>query len=159
MATDLELAWAAGIFDGEGCISIGKVPPNSKNGLRNYSYRLTLKVTMGSKETVDRFSLIVGDGTSFLHQKGTDRVSDSYSFVAQSRKTAPILQALRPYLITKAQEADIAIQFLALPDCKRGGRQPNGTLGSREVTPEYLQVREELYLACAQLKSRYKFRK
>ena len=153
MSTELEIAWAAGLFDGEGCIHIGKIPPTSKNGLRNPSYRLTLKITMGCQVSVRKFAELVGDGTSFLHSKGGKRLNPSYSFIAQSRKAQPILQQLRPYLITKADQADIALTFLALPDCPRGGKN-----GSRQVSSEYLQVRQELYEACAKAKPTYRFR-
>lgn len=50
--TDAEIAWMAGLFEGEGCIYV----LNQKN---NYWY---LKVTMCDKDVVDRFYELAGCG-------------------------------------------------------------------------------------------------
>lgn len=154
MVTELELAWAAGVFDGEGCISIGYVAPTEKNGLVNPSYRLTIKVTMCHEETVRRVHQILQEGTVQRHQRKGERINASWSWVAMSRKGYRAILKLSPYLVTKAEEARIAIQFGELPDVVRGGRD-----GSPRIDPALLRRKHDLYLQCAQLKPRHRFRR
>lgn len=56
MATEAELAWAAGLFEGEGCIS------SIRAGRTWY-----LKVAMTDREVLDRFHAIVGRGRIYIH--------------------------------------------------------------------------------------------
>lgn len=151
---EIETAWAAGLFDGEGCISISKVTPSQRNDIRNNSYRLVAKVTMGHRPTVEKFGSIVCSGSFQFHVAQNDRVNASYSWVAMSRKAEVIVRMLRRYLLTKAEEADIALQFMALPDVERGGRG-----GSKRIDPILLAKKEDLYQQCRRLKSRFRFRK
>ena len=53
--TEIEIAWAAGLFEGEGCIEIsGK--NRSRTGVRLY-------VVMADKDVLERFEAIAGCGT------------------------------------------------------------------------------------------------
>lgn len=154
MSKQTGIAWAAGLFDGEGCVSIGYIPPSKRNDLLNPSYRLMIKVTMGCKETVHEFGRIVGQGTFQDHVSKKKRVNASYSWIAMSRKAERVLILLRPYLITKVKEADVALQFMALPDGRTGGAG-----GCQPLDPKLLLARHLLYLKCCELKPRWRFRK
>jgi len=113
---------------------------------------------MGCEETVCCFGTVVEQGTFQNHvresREATKKVNASYSWVAMSRKAEQILKLLRPYLITKAREADVALKFMALPDGRTGGRG-----GSKPVDPVLLAERHRLYLECCRLKPRWRFRK
>lgn len=154
MTNECSVAWAAGIFDGEGCVSIGCVGPSQRRDIVNLSYRLTVKVTMGCEETVCCFGTVVEQGTFQNHVSvariGCERMNPSYSWVAMSRKAEAVLKLLRPYLITKSREADVALEFMALPDGRRG---------RRAVDPKLMAERHRLYLECCRLKPRWRFRK
>lgn len=154
MNTKIELAWAAGIFDGEGCVSIGYVSPGPNNALRNPSYRLTVKVTMGCRKTVIRLAKIIGAGTVQSHVGETETMNASTSWVAMARKAQTALRLLRPYLLTKAKEADIGLAFMALPDPARGGAK-----GSPVMSRRLLRQKHALYVRCCKAKSRFRFRK
>lgn len=151
---NVAIAWAAGLFDGEGCISIGYVRPSRRNDIVNPSYRLTIKVTMGCEASVKAFGAIVEDGTFQTHVTETERANSSYSWVAMSRKAENILIKLRPYLLTKASEADVALEFMALPDGRSGGKG-----GCKPADAALMQKKHDLYIRCCQLKSRWRFRK
>ena len=152
------IVWAAGLFDGEGCISIGYVPPSRRNDLVNPSYRLVIKVTMGCKQTVKRFGALVEQGTFQNHvrrsRKADKRVNASYSWVAMSRKAESVIKLLYPFLVTKKKEADVALAFMALPDGRTGGSG-----GCKPVDSELMLKRHQLYLECCRLKPRWRFRK
>jgi hypothetical protein len=154
MSSEIEMAWAAGLFDGEGCISIGCVLPTKRNGLRNRSYRLTVKVTMGCKKSVDAFHKIIGVGTVQPHVDKSDRVNQSWSWVTMSRLAEVAIRKLFPYLISKVSEALVALELMELPDVQRGGRG-----GSKEIPKSLLKKKHSCYVRCAKLKSRFKFRR
>lgn len=148
-----QLAWAAGIFDGEGCISIGYAKPQPKSRHHKPSYRLTVRVTMGHEPTVRRFAEIAGTSTVHDHGARTERANASWTWLAMARKGEAALKLLQPYLLTKAAECEIALEFMALPDVRRGGRN-----GSPPMDPELLRRKHELYLACANAKPRARLR-
>ncbi len=118
-----DFAWAAGLIDGEGCIAIATYDADHAPGCTSRRYVLILKVTMGHRPTVERIAQLLGVGTVQDHVARSARVNASYSWVAQSRKAEAALRAVRPYLVTKAKEADVALAFMALPLARRGGRR------------------------------------
>ena len=147
-----DLAWAAGIIDGEGCLSICYTPASAHPGCLTDRTTFHLKVTMGHKPTVVRLRAILGVGTIQDHVAKTDRVNASYSWVASSRKAQTALLAVRPYLYTKAKEADIALKYLALPLALYGGRG-----GNRPIPKSLHRRRGSLYWRLRQLKPRWRF--
>lgn len=152
MKTDL--AWCAGIFDGEGCVSIGFVRPTPTNGLKNLNYRLAVKVTMGCKKTVLLFRRRIGFGTIQNHVASSDKVNASTSWVAMSRLAEHAIVRMYPFLVTKKAEADIALRFMRLPNPRRGGSR-----GSPIIDRGLLMPKHALYVLCCKAKSRFRFRK
>lgn len=147
-----ELAWAAGLFDGEGCIHIGCVPKSK--GRLSPSYRCMIKLTMGCERTVRRFGGIVGTGTFQKHKPRGKRINASFSWQAHCKKAGRILELLNPYLITKSKEAEVALKFLSLPSGTVGGAG-----GNKPVNRHILQRKHNLMIECAKLKPRWRFRK
>jgi hypothetical protein len=56
-----ELAWAAGFFDGEGCISVGRRAVYPEKGIVNSRLRLVVTVTQAHPQPLERFRRAVGD--------------------------------------------------------------------------------------------------
>lgn len=154
MYTKTDLAWCAGLFDGEGCISIGAVAPAKRNDLVNTSYRLTVKVTMCDLRTIKRFHSIMGVGTVQKHQPSNPRCNASWSWVAMSRLAEKALLKLQPWIVTKKNELSVALQFMALPDAERGGAR-----GSPCIDRKLLRKKHAFYVRCCKLKPRFKFRR
>jgi hypothetical protein len=147
--TDLELAWAAGLIDGEGCIFISKGRPDITQGAINYSFALGLKVTMGHYATVQRLQTLFGVG--FVGEvKYKNRPSNwnlAFTWLSTSHQAMAILNMLAPYLVTKQDEYLCAKEFMALPKWGNGrGRGP--------MTPEFLQPRLDAYERMKALKPR-----
>jgi len=152
--TKLELAWAAGIIDGEGCISIIRVPASAQDRCVVDRFVLHLKVTMGHKETIDLLHRIFNAGSVQSHQPKTDRTNASYSWICQSRQAQLVLRLSSHYFVTKAKEAKVALEFMKLPLAKRGGWG-----GSCKTNVELSKKREILYWKLRKLKSRWRFYK
>jgi hypothetical protein len=145
-------AWAAGVIDGEGCISIIRTPPTAASRCVANRYTLHLKVTMGHEQTVKRLRRIFRTGSVQIHVPKSERLNASWSWVCQSRQSEHVLRLVRPYLLTKAKEADVGMRFLRLPLAKRGGYG-----GGHPTPPALTRQRERLYWRLRKLKSRWRF--
>ena len=148
--TNTDAAWLAGIIDGEGCITITRQAPGTDRR-KNWSYRLYVKVTMGHEPTVRRIATLVGCGavTTWKPLKH----NRSWTWWAASREALAVLTRIRPYLITKAEEADIAAEWGRLPLSPRGGSR-----GSRETPPDLLAARHSLFIRLREVKPGARFR-
>lgn len=113
--TGLNLAWAAGLFEGEGCITQAKRKDNK------FEYRhLTLE--MSDKDIVDKFQNILGCG-SIRHRIRTDKPNSKPTWqwnLTNSVQISAILYAIYPWLgIRRRQKALEAIRFLKTKPYKR----------------------------------------
>lgn len=143
-------AWAAGIIDGEGCITISRQRAGA-GGRINPSHRLYVKVSMGHLPTIDRLHEIFGAGSRHVQPGG--RWNDAYIWMVSTRQAGDVLRAVRPHLVTKADEADLALEFLALPIGLTGGARGNAVL-----PPKLVAERERLFVALRDAKPSARFR-
>lgn len=153
MPTEAEIAWAAGIVDGEGCITISRQKPGARQV--SVSYRLALKVTMGHRATVERLGELFRAG-SIQVQYSTKGHNDAWSWWVANRQAIDVLSQLRPYLFTKAVEADLAFEWGRIPLSPRGSRP--GRVGGQVVPPEILAERHRLFEALRDAKPSARFR-
>lgn len=103
--------------------------------------------------TVERVARILGSGTAH-RQKIYGKNSRAWVWIAQSRKGVAALKLIRPFLVTKAREADVALEFGRLPLALVGGSG-----GNKPVSRSLLARRERLYWKIRKLKPRWRFRK
>jgi LAGLIDADG DNA endonuclease family protein len=145
-----EAAWAAGLFDGEGCIMIVK----QKSG-KFFTHMLRLQIKMGHKETIERVAGLFGIGNIFL--TSDEKWNDQWAWIAQGPQVADVLSKLRPYLVTKAREVDVALEFAELP--KTPLPSPGQPRGTKRITDEMWNEREMYYKKLQELKPSHRFRK
>jgi hypothetical protein len=126
--TELELAYFAGFFDGEGCISIARQKKSWGKKEQPYFHRLRINIAQKDPAVLKQLHDIVG-GT--LHcNRGI------WKWYADDAFAVEFLTKLRPYLRVKASQADIAIEFTKT---KKGG------YGS--ITAEVFKLREDYCVA------------
>jgi hypothetical protein len=102
---DIDIIYMAGLFDGEGCISIGK--RSTKNG--NFlNLRLSLAMTVG--EPIDLFFSRFGGSKSLRKSRGSF-YAPVYFWEISALKAQVALETLLPYLRVKQKEALIALEF------------------------------------------------
>lgn len=101
MLTDL--AWCAGLFDGEGCICISL----STNG-----YRLSVRINMNHESALRRVQQIMGAGTLRAQCLRPPRHQTWTWFIGRRSEVERILATLLPYLVVKREEASIGLRFL-----------------------------------------------
>lgn len=108
-----DLAYAAGIIDGEGCIRI----IHRKTGKQGWSMNVEVCTTdprlmMWLK---DHFEGAIRRSPRFGNRK------DAYAWKLSIRKAALFLQAIRPFLLIKGEQADLAIAFSRIIQLKQKG--------------------------------------
>ena len=99
--TDVEIAWAAGFFDGEGCTTLARKGGNA---------HVRIVVMQKDPEVLHRFHAAVGVGAIYYH----DRKSACPMWAWQTTNEADsraVIELLRPYLGTvKREQADRCIE-------------------------------------------------
>ena len=150
MFTATDYAWAAGVIDGEGCIYIARHKAvTAKNGTKCDYYTLGVKVTMGHEPTVLRLREMFGSGSK--HKVEQQGWNDAYTWLAQARIAAEVLEKIQPYCVTKAEEIKVALEFLALPKWYGGNKR-----GAK--SPEYQAREYEIWDRMRRLKPRTRYR-
>ena len=101
-----ERGYAAGIIDGEGCISIRKI---MKEGHNNYSYQLQVSVTQVDGNIVD--FLYGAFGGKVYNKKAIAPRQNYYRWEIISRKAMIFLKQILPFLTAKKPQAELGIRF------------------------------------------------
>lgn len=149
-----DIAWAAGIIDGEGCILIRRTEPKRKQV--NPTYTCMVTVNMCDVKTVKRLRQLLGVGVVYALSNHAPnsitgrRASPQSRWRCVCRDAEKVLKILRPYIFTKAREADIALSFLALPIASQGG--------GRRVSKKLLAKRESHYWRLRKAKTSWAMR-
>jgi hypothetical protein len=124
----LDLAYAAGIIDGEGSIQI--VKHNDPSCIVGYKYWLNVTVGMTDPQAVTHLHEMFGGNFSQLtrHTKGGRIV---YRWSITTRAAAALLIILHPYLKVKKEQAEIAAKFQEFQSKVRGPK-PQSDLDAQE---------------------------
>lgn len=100
------LMWAAAWLDGEGAIGMREITER-----RNYTttvYRVAVSINQVTDAPLAIIRTAFG-GSISINNKRQDRQRPIYQWNIHSKKAVDFLKAVRPYLMVKSQQADIAI--------------------------------------------------
>jgi hypothetical protein len=139
--TDTDLAWAAGIIDGEGCISIFKCSPKSKPGSQR-SYTLYVRVGNSSFPMTKKLQRLFGGGIGFRPAGRWKSKLPEYKWNVSTHKAVSCLKLILPYLVAKKDQAEVGIEF------SKTTKSP----GRRGYTDEETRVRHAMYESISALK-------
>ena len=142
--TQSDLAYAAGLFDGEGCVNIYHCKAR-KNGPLHHVLRTT--VAMTDRATIEWLRSKFGGPIHSTHHYPRHR--ELWVWALNAKKAGRFLQLIRPYLKTKATECWLALEYLAQRTLYRGGRQG----GRGRLPAEELALREGYCLALREAKT------
>jgi hypothetical protein len=95
-----QVAWLAGIFDGEGNIAIREHPDGA---------RLIIQVTNTCRAMVDHIKDVTGVGTITTRYHDDPKHLPTHDWRVSGTNAQDLLRAMRPWLIAKAGRADFAI--------------------------------------------------
>ena len=132
--TSIDLAYAAGIVDGEGCITINHA--KSKQCMRGYFNALQIKVAMTTYQVP--YWLLDTFGGSIREQPTTGKLI--YVWTIGSRQASNLLKQLLPHLKNTKLQAETAIKF-----------QDNMVMGGHK-TQVYMDDQESYRLKLQELK-------
>lgn len=122
--TEVELAWLAGIIDGEGSIQLDA--GMRKNGRRSCTPRLTIGNTSKAMmlEVRRLFEALEVHGHEGIAARTRRPMGIA---VLQGNSAVAIVKAVRPYLVAKAEQADVLLEYVlwrASYPRNLGGRRP-----------------------------------
>lgn len=117
-ATSSEVAYTAGFFDGEGCVSIARY---LKRG-RPY-HTLAIIFTNTDFHVLEWLHRRWGGYLTRPVIRSNPRWRPYRSLRFSAGPARPLLQAMLPYLIVKKSEVEIALQFIEAKSDNRRGRQ------------------------------------
>jgi hypothetical protein len=130
----LDLAWAAGVIEGEGCIRLSIFWKQLKMGRRP---RTLLYVVVGMRDAavVWRLHKIFGG-----HVCGSK--TDLVSWVVTARAALVVLEAVRPFMVgAKCEQADVAIAFQRRRHNRHGWRgRPDEVISDELDTAKLLSA-------------------
>lgn len=103
----MDIAYAAGLFDGEGMVRIARYKiPNSINT----RYQVITMIGMTHEPVIRALCKAFGGSVHCNdHSKRNAKHRPQWCWYLSSRMALAFLQSIRPHLIVKAGEADIAI--------------------------------------------------
>ncbi len=102
----VDLAYMAGIVDGEGCIAIDRF--TNKN-LPSYCYRLKLRVTNTNHWLIEQLRFNFGGNIKVIKAKGNAK--EAYEWYLAGESASICLKLLLPYLCIKRAQAELGIKF------------------------------------------------
>lgn len=139
---DEEVAYLAGLIDGEGHINIRRMKPAKETHNPTHSVRVT--VTNTDEKMIDWLVDTVG-GSKHLREREEENWSDSWNWEVYGDNAEQLLDAVRPYLVTKRTHADLGIML-------QGTKQQG-----KPLTDKTLKLRDSIYYNLKRLNSRGRF--
>ena len=146
---DTELAYLAGIIDGEGCFFIGLFRTEAtKNRMNYHTY---IKISNNEKSLIDWVHKKAG--ATNIQQDRLTRKSGANRACYSSQITGATLDALLPkifpYLIIKRRQCEIMLRM-------RNTFTPHRRLQKKEISQEIHDIRYQCYLELRSINSRFR---
>ena len=106
-----DLAYTAGIIDGEGCIYISK--RKSKYNRQGYRLQLCVKIASTDEWLCQWLKFAWGGAVRLrvTHTKENKNWSDVWDWTLQTKQAVNMLKLISPYLNLKKPQAELAIKF------------------------------------------------
>lgn len=155
MQDEVFLAWAAGFFDGEGCVIV----EISKEKACRHGFRTSLHatVTQTSLPCLEKYLERFGGKikTSEHRTPNGRRWSVQYVWVVRNQNAADFLRAIYPYSVVKKTQIEAALQYpLAAPDGRKYGNVNNPI--PDEVQAQRVAIAHQLRAIRASMKTEAK---
>ena len=135
-----ELSYWAGLFDGEGCISIRLNRPSPTSKHRSELYAMITKVAMCDESLIRSMAKAFNVGHIGMQHRYAETHRPSWHWTAVSRDAEVVIKSLYPYLRSKKKEAEIALGFFKLPHGRHGQRRTDKNLTAARKSI-YLELR------------------
>lgn len=136
-----ELAYFAGIIDGEGSLYIGNFSKNPKTG-KPY-YQTVMQVTNTDESLIDWIKTIFGGLKSVRTHKqhASNSRKQAYMWTATGDRLTHLCECILPYLICKVRQCEILIEMRKTYKNSYGGK---GIQGTQEIPDKIREKRKRL---------------
>lgn len=137
-----DIAYLAGIVDGEGSIYIGKFSSNPKTGLPYY--QTAMQVTNTDKGLIDWLFNTFGGLVSKRTEKQMPKNSrkQAYIWTATGERLTHLCELIKPFAICKKQQVEIMLEMRATYSTTYSQK---GKQGLQPLPDEIRNKREELF--------------
>jgi len=137
---DKDAIYIAGLFDGEGCISIVKdnIKIKKDDSYRTPTYTLHSNINMTNKKIIEWLSFKVGGKYYFRQKPILKNWKPTYCWHLCGEDTVSFIKQIYPYLKIKHLQAKIAFSFAKTIDTQIGGIR-------KRVSLETNAKRKQLY--------------
>ena len=139
MISENELAYFAGLFDGEGCVLIYKRKTLIENGV-TVPYQMRVVVTNTHQGVIEDLKRTFR-GSIYAYKPTGGR--PAWKWTAQCKAGSEFLKLVYPYLRIKKEQADVALEFQGLISKSRHRKHP-GFYGQPRISPEDIEKRDNL---------------
>lgn len=138
--TPEQTGWVSGILDGEGSCYIRR-----QQSKKNPIHSLEVEICLTDYYTVKHIHQLIGFGSFRPVRKKTHNPNhrQAWRISWSSREAEQLLNLLKPYLITKRDEVELALKFL---------ETKNNRVGRKGLSAELVRVREKMYQQMKELK-------
>ena len=145
---EIDLAYMAGIIDGEGCFFITKVPKKEGDGYVSEHYRGLLKIENTDKILLDWLEITFSGTRSATTRSTSSRQfqREVFSWVATGDRLLDLCEQLLPYLVIKKKHCENMIKFR---------KTYTNQIGSNKISDENLSIRQECLEQSRKLNSRW----
>jgi len=126
MEDQLFLAWAAGFFDGEGCVMVEI--SKEKGCLHGYRTSLHTTVTQTSLPCLQLFLEKFGGSISTSQNRTPNgrRWAVQHRWVARNETSLAFLKAIEPFVVVKKEQVQAALKYpMRSPDGRKYGNASN----------------------------------
>jgi len=117
----VDLAYIAGIIDGEGCIAIDRF---TNKELPDYCYRLKLRVTNTNRWLIEQLRFSFGGNIKIIKPRN-DKAKEAWEWYLAGESAVSCLKFVLPYLHIKKPQAELGIKF-------QSGKQGKGYYLTKE---------------------------
>ena len=115
----LSTEYLAGLFDGEGYITISHMV-SKKPGSIHERYQLIVGISMTHKPLIEMLHKQLGGTFHASHKRAKPTHRTLFSWILGSKVAARFLESVLPYSVVKKPEAELAIEFQKHVDQYRG---------------------------------------
>jgi len=168
MTKRIELAYCAGLVDGEAWLGIKKTKAYACQDRVTPGYHAKIQVRMVDREGLELMSQIFGG--RFRHEPAHCKGRPIWCWAVSNLAAEKAIIALLPFLRVKRQQAEITLELRALQRDRykhktkiTGYRNwPNGagtprTIATTCLSDEYVSMCEQLYVKCRKLNGLARF--
>ena len=140
--TIAQVAYLAGIIDGEGSIYIGNFSSNPKTGTLHY--QTNMEVTNTDKGLIDWLMSNFGGRMNLYTPKQTPKNSRKpvYRWIASGELLTHLCHLLLPFVVIKKRQCEIMIK---MRETFEKTKVKKGKYGANQVSAEILELRKSFF--------------